>query len=191
MTDVIPPRPARAGRPRSLRYVLGRRVAASGEIALVRGELAAAGGADGATRAPRIAPRPRPLPERLDVPAPARAVVAAVRAAARARYLTEYAVVDHGRDLAADGRDRMAAWTILLSDPALESKLLRLDLAGAVDLPLRIAVVEAGPQRSEIVLRDMRTLLRDDLAHLADACTALLAAVAAEAAELAVESPRA
>ena len=186
MSDLTEPRSSRAGRPRSLRYVLGRRVAASGEIALVRGELAAAGG-EPAARAPRITARDRSVPECIEVPAPAWTVVSAVRDVVRARYLTEYAVIDHGRDLAADGRDRMPAWTILFSDPALEAKLLKRDLINAVDLPLRIAVVERECGHSEIVVRDMRTLLRGDLEHLADACTAVLAAIAAEAAELAVD----
>jgi uncharacterized protein (DUF302 family) len=119
--------------------------------------------------------------ERLAVDAPPEAVVAAVRQALRARAITEYAVVDHGHDMAAAGAPGHVAWTLVFGNPAAGAKLLDRDPAAAVDIPLRLAVVGAGPGASEIVLRDMRSLLGDDLAELADAFTGVLRALAADA----------
>jgi uncharacterized protein (DUF302 family) len=82
-----------------------------------------------------------------------------LRDALRARGITEYAVVDHGHDMAAAG---VVAWTLVFGNPAAGAKLLERDLAAAVDIPLRLAVI-AADGGSEIVLRDMRTLIDDDL----------------------------
>jgi uncharacterized protein (DUF302 family) len=97
--------------------------------------------------------------ERMRVEAAPEAVVAALRDALRARGITEYAVVDHGHDMAAAG---VVAWTLVFGNPAAGAKLLERDLAAAVDIPLRLAVI-AADGGSEIVLRDMRTLIDDDL----------------------------
>jgi uncharacterized protein (DUF302 family) len=122
--------------------------------------------------------------ERLAVDAPPDAVVGALRDVLRARGITEYAAVDHGHDMAAAGATAFPAWTLVFGNPAAGAKLLERDLAAAVDIPLRLAVIGAGGG-SEIVLRDMRSLLCDDLADLADALTAVLRAVAQDASELA------
>jgi uncharacterized protein (DUF302 family) len=119
--------------------------------------------------------------ERVEVDAPPAGVVAALREILRASGMTEYAVVDHGRDMAAAGSPGFAAWTLVFGNPAGGAKLLARDLAAAVDIPLRLAVVSAEPGRSEIVLRDMRSLLSDDLGELADAFTEVLRSLAAQA----------
>lgn len=119
--------------------------------------------------------------ERVAVDAPPDAVVAALREALESRAITEYAVVDHGRDMAAAGAPAYAAWTLVFGNPAAGAKLLARDLAAAVDIPLRLAVIAAEPERSEIVLRDMRSLLREDLGELADSFTGVLRALAADA----------
>jgi uncharacterized protein (DUF302 family) len=119
--------------------------------------------------------------ERVAVDAPPEAVVSALRDALGARGITEYAVVDHGRDMAAAGAPAFAAWTLVFGNPAAGSKLLARDLAAAVDIPLRVAVIGTQSGGSEIVLRDMRSLLPEELADLADAFTAVLRALAADA----------
>ena len=124
--------------------------------------------------------------EHLAVDAPPEAVVAALREALRSRAITEYAVVDHGRDMAAAGAPGFAAWTLVFGNPAAGAKLLARDLGAAVDIPLRAAVVASPSGGSEIVFRDMRTLLPDDLGDLADAFTQVLRALAADARNLAV-----
>ena len=101
--------------------------------------------------------------ERLPVGASPDAVVAAVREVLRVRGITEYAVVDHGHDMAAAGRDAYPAWTVIFGNPAAGAELLARDLAAAVDIPLRLAVIGRG-EASEIVLRDMRTLIDADVA---------------------------
>jgi uncharacterized protein (DUF302 family) len=116
--------------------------------------------------------------ERIAVAAAPVAVVAALRAVLAERGLTEYAVVDHGRDMASAGHPGLVAWTVVFGNPAGGAKLLAHDLAAAVDIPLRLAVVGADGGTSEIVLRDMRSLLADDLAELADGFTATLRALA-------------
>ena len=69
------------------------------------------------------------------------------------------------------------AWTLIFGNPAAGASLLAHDLAAAVDIPLRLAVIgRAGA--SEIVLRDMRTLID---AEIADAFTDTLRALAAAA----------
>ena len=93
-------------------------------------------------------------------------------------------MVDHGRDMAAAGTPGFAAWTLVFGNPAAGAKLLAHDIAAAVDIPLRLAVVSAETG-SEIVLRDMRSLLSDELAELADALTEVLRALAAQARDLA------
>jgi uncharacterized protein (DUF302 family) len=119
--------------------------------------------------------------ERLPVDAPPETVVAALRDVLRERGITEYAVVDHGRDMAAAGRPGFAAWTLVFGNPAGGANLLALAPAAAVDIPLRIAVIGA-PAGSEIVFRDMRTLLGDgELGQVADAFTGVLRALAADA----------
>jgi uncharacterized protein (DUF302 family) len=119
--------------------------------------------------------------ERLSVDAPPDAVVSALRESLRSRAITEYAVVDHGRDMAAAGAPGFVAWTLVFGNPAAGAKLLERDVAAAVDIPLRLAVIAADSGGSEIVLRDMRSLLSDDLADLADAFTDVLRTLAAEA----------
>jgi len=117
--------------------------------------------------------------ERIAVAAPPPAVVAALRAELAARGITEYAVVDHGHDMAGAGAPGIIAWTLVFGNPAAGAKLLARDLAAAVDIPLRLAVIAAPPDGSEIVLRDMRSLLAEDLGELADALTAVLRQLAA------------
>ena len=119
--------------------------------------------------------------ECIAVDAPPDAVVAALRESLRSRAITEYAVVDHGHDMAAAGAPGFVAWTLVFGNPAAGAKLLERELAAAVDIPLRLAVIAADSGGSEIVLRDMRSLLSDDLADLADAFTDVLRALAADA----------
>jgi uncharacterized protein (DUF302 family) len=124
--------------------------------------------------------------ERVAVEARPEAVVSALRGALRSREIKEYAVVDHGRDMAAAGAPAFAAWTLVFGNPAAGAKLLAHDLATAVDIPLRLAVIAAEPGSSEIVLRDMRSLLPDDLGDLADTFTGVLRTLAADARDRAV-----
>jgi uncharacterized protein (DUF302 family) len=122
--------------------------------------------------------------ERIAVDAEPQAVLSAVRAALRSRAMTEYVVVDHGRDMAASRAGGFAAWTVVFGNPAAGAKLLARDLAAAVDIPLRLAVLATASGGSEIVLRDMRSLL-PDFPDLADTFTAVLRAIAAEARDIA------
>jgi uncharacterized protein (DUF302 family) len=124
--------------------------------------------------------------ERVAVDAPPESVVAALREALRSRQITEYAVVDHGRDMAAAGAPGFTAWTLVFGNPAAGAKLLARELSAAVDIPLRMAVIAVQSGGSELVLRDMRTLLDDDLGDVADALTAVLRALAADARERAM-----
>jgi uncharacterized protein (DUF302 family) len=119
--------------------------------------------------------------ERVSVDAAPEATVSALREALRSREITEYAIVDHGHDMAAAGAPGFSAWTLVFGNPAAGAKLLERDLDAAVDIPLRLAVVAPQPGRSEIVLRDMRSLLGDDLGELADAFTAVLRDLATQA----------
>jgi uncharacterized protein (DUF302 family) len=119
--------------------------------------------------------------ERVPVDAPPAAVVAALRAALKSRGITEYAVIDHGHDMAQAGAPGFVAWTLVFGNPAGGAKLLARDIAAAVDIPLRLAVIAATDGGSEIVLRDMRSLLSEDLADLADGFTAVLRTLATEA----------
>jgi uncharacterized protein (DUF302 family) len=117
--------------------------------------------------------------EQIAVAAPAATAVAALREALTDRGLTEYAVVDHGHDMAAAGAPGFTAWTLIFGNPAGGAKLLARDLAAAVDIPLRLAVVAAPGGTSVIVIRDMRSLLADSEGELADAFTAVLRGLAA------------
>jgi uncharacterized protein (DUF302 family) len=73
----------------------------------------------------------------------------------------------------------------VFGNPAGGAKLLALDLAAAVDIPLRLAVIGTEPGRSEIVQRDMHTLLAGEAVELAAGFTTLLHSLAEQAAELA------
>ena len=119
--------------------------------------------------------------ERVPVDAPPAEVVSALREELKSRGITEYAVVDHGHDMAQAGAPAFAAWTLVFGNPAAGAKLLARDIAAAVDIPLRLAVIAAADGGSEIVLRDMRSLLDEDLGDIADAFTSVLRAVAADA----------
>jgi uncharacterized protein (DUF302 family) len=126
--------------------------------------------------------------ERVPVDAPPAAVVAALRAALKSRGITEYAVVDHGHDMAQAGAPGFAAWTLVFGNPAAGAKLLAREIAAAVDIPLRLAVIAATDGSSEIVVRDMRSLLSEDLADLADGFTGVLRTLAIEARDSATAS---
>jgi uncharacterized protein (DUF302 family) len=117
--------------------------------------------------------------ERMPVDAPPEDVVAALRDAVRERGITEYAVVDHGHDMAAAGQTAYPAWTLIFGNPAVGASLLAHDLAAAVDIPLRLAVI-GRDGASEIVLRDMRTLIDADVA---DGFTSVLRSLAEAARE--------
>jgi uncharacterized protein (DUF302 family) len=123
--------------------------------------------------------------ERVPVQASPADVVAALREAVRERGITEYAVVDHGHDMAVAGAGTFVAWTLVFGNPRAGAKVLEHDLAAAVDIPLRLAVIAGPEQGATIVLRDMRSLLDDELAALADELTGVLRVLAARAAELA------
>ena len=112
--------------------------------------------------------------ERVPVDAAPEAVVTALRDVLRERGITEYAVVDHGHDMAAAGQPGYPAWTVIFGNPAAGAQLLAHDLAAAVDIPLRLAVI-GRDSGSEIVLRDMRTLID---AEVADGFTAVLRGLA-------------
>jgi uncharacterized protein (DUF302 family) len=108
---------------------------------------------------------------------PEEAVIALRRELSR-RGITEYAVVDHGHDMAAAGAPGISAWTLIFGNPAVGARLLAAEPAAAVDIPLRIAVI-AGEHGTELVYRDMRTLLGDELGEVADALTGTLRDIAA------------
>jgi uncharacterized protein (DUF302 family) len=101
--------------------------------------------------------------ERVAVDALPEAVVAELRAVLRERGITEYTVVDHGHDMADAGQSAYPAWTLIFGNPAAGATLLAHDLAAAVDIPLRLAVI-GRDGASEIVLRNMRTLIDADVA---------------------------
>jgi uncharacterized protein (DUF302 family) len=121
-----------------------------------------------------------PAYERIAVAAEGPSVVAALRAVLADRGITEYAVVDHGHDMAAAGAPAFAAWTLVFGSPAAGWQILARDLRAAVDIPLRLAVI-ASAGGSEIVLRDIATLLAGDAAELADRFTGLLRTLAEDA----------
>jgi uncharacterized protein (DUF302 family) len=119
--------------------------------------------------------------EHVEVDAPAAVVVAALREAVRLRGLTEYAAVDHGRDMAAAGATPHPAWTLVFGNPAAGAALLERELSAAVDIPLRLAVIGRGAERSAIVIRPVRTLFGEVDPDLADRFTAVLRTLADEA----------
>jgi uncharacterized protein (DUF302 family) len=121
--------------------------------------------------------------ERVHVDAPPAATVSALREALRTRGITEYAVVDHGHDMAQAGAPGFVAWTLVFGNPAGGAKLLARSLPAAVDIPLRLAVIDGSDGGSEVVLRDMRTLLGEELSDLADAFTEVLRSLASDAQE--------
>jgi uncharacterized protein (DUF302 family) len=82
--------------------------------------------------------------EHVALEAPPEVVVAALRDVLRERGITEYAVVDHGHDMAAAGQAAYPAWTLIFGNPAAGARLLAHDLAAAVDIPLRLAVIGRG-----------------------------------------------
>jgi uncharacterized protein (DUF302 family) len=119
--------------------------------------------------------------EHVEVAAPGAAVVAALREGLRSRGPTEYALVDHGHDMAAAGVTPHPAWTLVFGNPAAGEALLDRELSAAVDIPLRLAVIGRAGERSAIVIRPMGTLLGDEHPDLADRFTAVLRARADEA----------
>jgi|GEM_PF-6864275 uncharacterized protein (DUF302 family) len=121
--------------------------------------------------------------ERLPVDAPPAAVVQALRDVVAARGITEYALVDHGHDMAAAGAEGFPAWTLVFGNPAAGAKVLAQDLAAAVDIPLRMAVIARAGGGSEIVLRNMQTLLEGELSAIAEELTVVLRAIAMAAAD--------
>ncbi len=123
--------------------------------------------------------------ERVPVEAAPETTVAALREVLRSHGITEYAVVDHGRDMRAAGAPGFQAWTLVFGSPAAGAKLLAVNLAAAVDIPLRLAVIATERDRCEIVLRELRSLLGDELCELADAFTSTLRTLAVEAGTLA------
>ena len=112
--------------------------------------------------------------EQIDIDAAAEDVVTALRDELRSRGITEYAVVNHGRDMAAAGVAPHPAWTLVFGNPKAGEALLARELAAAVDIPLRLAVIETGPARSAIVLRPMRSLIGAEHPVLAARFTTLL-----------------
>jgi uncharacterized protein (DUF302 family) len=117
--------------------------------------------------------------EYTDVPIPAEEVVARLRAGLRARGITEYAVVDHGHDMAAAGVTAHPAWTLVFGSPAAGEAVLAARLEAAVDIPLRLAVV-GHEEGARIVLRPVETLIGDGA--VAEKLTGVLRALAGEAA---------
>src|SRR2546421_6014497 len=101
--------------------------------------------------------------ERVPIAAPPAAVVSALRETLKSRGITEYAVVDHGHDMAQAGAPGFVAWTLVFGNPAAGAKLLEREIAAAVDIPLRLAVIPGTGWGSEIVIRDMRSLLGQEL----------------------------
>jgi uncharacterized protein (DUF302 family) len=120
--------------------------------------------------------------ERVQVTASPPAVLAALRQVLEEHGLIEYAVVDHGHDMAAAGAPGFVAWTVIFGNPAGGAKLLARELTAAVDIPLRLAVVPAT-DGAEIILRDMRTLLNAECKEIADAFTGVLREVAEQTRE--------
>jgi uncharacterized protein (DUF302 family) len=116
--------------------------------------------------------------ERVTIPVQADRVLETLRAVLAERGITEYAVVDHGRDMAAAGEQAYPAWTLVFGSPAAGARILARDLAAAVDIPLRLAVIATGAGASEIVLRDMASLLEGAAAPLAGAFTDVLRGLA-------------
>jgi uncharacterized protein (DUF302 family) len=127
------------------------------------------------------------MPPYEEVPVPAEPAIAVglLREALRTRGITEYVVVDHARDMAAAGVRAHPAWTVVFGSPKAGEPVLAHDLRAAVDIPLRLAVIGAGPGSSLIVLRPMETLLDTGFGTTAAAMTATLRALAAAVARAA------
>jgi uncharacterized protein (DUF302 family) len=119
--------------------------------------------------------------EQVSVAAAPAVTVECLRDALHARAITEYAVVDHGHDMAAAGVASHPAWTLVFGNPAAGEKLLARDPCAAVDIPLRLAVIGAGAADSIIVIRPMTTLLPEAVADVAEALTTVLHSLAAAA----------
>lgn len=122
-----------------------------------------------------------PSYEYTEVTAPAGRAVDAIRAELRSRAITEYAVVDHGHDMAAAGVTAHSAWTLVFGNPAAGEAVLARELAAAVDIPLRLAVIARDGGHSAIVLRPMESLLDAELAEVAARLTGVLRTIAAAA----------
>src|SRR3954466_12410114 len=120
--------------------------------------------------------------ERVHADAHPEAVVSALREVLSSKGITEYAVVDHGHDMARAGAPGFTAWTLIFGNPAAGAKLLARDLAAAVDIPLRLAGIPGADGGTDIVLRDMRSLLGAEHGDIADELTAVLRALARAAA---------
>jgi uncharacterized protein (DUF302 family) len=130
---------------------------------------------------PRRADASEAIYEQVPVAAAPAETVRHVQVALRARGITVYAVVDHGHDMAEAGAPSHPAWTLVFGSPAAGEKLLARDLATAVDIPLRLAVIGTGRDASAIVLRPMESLLAATEADVAAAFTGVLRSVASEA----------
>jgi uncharacterized protein (DUF302 family) len=115
--------------------------------------------------------------ERVAVDVPPQDAVAALRQELADRGITEYAVVDHGHDMARAGAPGFTAWTLVFGNPAAGARVLASNPAAAVDIPLRMAVIH-DTRGTELVFRDMRTLLGDELGEVADALTGVLRSLA-------------
>jgi uncharacterized protein (DUF302 family) len=124
--------------------------------------------------------------ELTDVAAPATVVVDALRKELRVRGITEYATVDHGHDMAAAGVTTHPAWTLVFGNPAAGEAVLAADLAAAVDIPLRLAVIGRGDDQSQIVMRPMESLLDPELAGVAQRLDGVLRTLAAASASRAL-----
>ena len=92
--------------------------------------------------------------------------------------IAEYAVVDHGHDMADAGHPGHSAWTLIFGNPQAGAALLDQDPAAAVDIPLRLAVIGRDATHSTIVLRPMETLVDGEIAPK---LTAVLRALVSEA----------
>lgn len=121
--------------------------------------------------------------EYTEVDAPPQLVVDALRAELRTRGIREYVVVDHGHDMAAAGATPHPAWTLIFGNPAAGEAVLAHELAAAVDIPLRLAVIGAGGEtrQSVIVLRPVESLLGPELSEVAAKLTGVLRSLAAAA----------
>src|SRR4051812_43510943 len=120
--------------------------------------------------------------EQVTVAAAPALAVQRLRDALRGRGLTEYAVVDHGHDMAAAGAPGHPAWTLVFGNPVAGEGLLARDLAAAVDIPLRLAVIGTGRDTSAVVIRPMATLLPEPLGDLVEVFDRVLRSLASEAA---------
>jgi uncharacterized protein (DUF302 family) len=119
--------------------------------------------------------------EQVRVAAPPERTVERLREALRTHAITEYAVVDHGHDMAAAGAPSHPAWTLVFGNPAAGEKLLARELSAAVDIPLRLAVIGTGSGTSAIIIRPMSSLLAEPLSEIADAFTGVLRSLATAA----------